>query len=120
MSLCEVLQVYTMFCDGVWSSEKPALCFRGHKHAHCVVIDFPVKVLTRPVRDFDVLQRTQYHGKPYPVERMAQHLRDAARHNGITEAAKRLLATVADGRATFPIDEASLHTHEEAVNMETT
>lgn len=119
MSLCQVLQIYTNYHEGVWSSEKPALCFRGHKHMHAVIIDFPVKVVRRPVKDFDALAKTTHHGAPYPVDKMVKHLRTAGRHNGITIAAKKLLETVADGKATFPIDEEELHLTEEDDTMET-
>lgn len=121
MSLCQVLQIYTDHTDGVWSNEKPALCFRGHKWTHCVVIGYPVHVVRRPGRDFEVLRPTQYEGKAYPAEKMAVHLRKAGRHNGITVAARRLLETMADGRATFPLAEDELHlTEEDDMMLETT
>ncbi len=86
-----VRQVYQDHYRGVESGEKPALCVRGRKYAYCVVIDFPVRVLKRPARDFDTLRPTAYHGEEYPVDRMIKHLKTAGRRNGITKGALHLL-----------------------------
>ncbi len=100
-----VRQIFQDHYRGVESGEKPALCVRGRKHTHAVVIDFPVRILRRPARDFDMLRPTVYHGEEYPVDRMIKHLRTAGRRNGITKGAAHLLAVAAAADKEKELDE---------------
>jgi hypothetical protein len=104
MTLVAVRQIYLDTKLGHESNEKPALCVRGRKYTHAVVIDYPVRALRRPVKDFDTLRPTVYHGEAYPVERMVKHLRAAGRRNGITKGAARLL-TLAETDEEKELDE---------------
>ncbi len=36
------------------AGQKPSLCFRGRTHMLCVSVGHPVRILKRPVRDFDL------------------------------------------------------------------
>lgn len=89
-----VRQVYQDSRLGHESNEKPALCLRGDKYAHCIVIGFPVRVLKRPAKDFDTLRPTSHHGGEYPVALMVKHLLKAGRKNGITLHAARLIEMI--------------------------
>lgn len=87
----KVKQVHMHQFGGHWSGEKPALCLRGRKYTHCVVIDFPVRVLKKTIRDFDLARDTIYKGSSYPVKLMVSHLRDIGKRNGITVGAQKVL-----------------------------
>jgi hypothetical protein len=108
-----VRQIYLDTRLGHESSEKPALCVRGRKYAHCVVIDFPVRVLRRPAKDFDTLRVTVHNGGEYPVARMIKHLREAGKRNGITIGAARLLDVAASDVKEF--DEETITEEDEAM-----
>lgn len=88
-----VKQIFTNKYAGHESGEKPALCLRGRKYTHCVVIDYPVRVLKKPLRDFDTCRDTMLKGSPYPVKLMISHLREIAKRNGITVGATKVLET---------------------------
>jgi hypothetical protein len=117
-----VRQVFQDNRLGHESNEKPALCIRGTKHAHCVVIDFPVRVLMRPAKDFDTLRPTPYHAGEYPVLRMIKHLLAAGRRNGITLRAARLIEMARTGHypGGQPFSEDPKPNEEEEPKMETT
>jgi hypothetical protein len=87
------------------SGQRPSLCFRGRKWALCVVTGYPVRVLKRPVADFDRYREVRIpvsgpvetgkgmaEAKLYPVEQAVTQMRVIADKNGITKGAEKLLA----------------------------
>lgn len=121
-----VKQIYMNQYGGHESSEKPALCLRGRKHTHCVVIDYPVRVLKKPLRDFDTCRDTMLNGSIYPVKLMISRLREIAKRNGITVGATRVLETALsqnqlDEEATEEIEmEGEINNEAKASNAEET
>lgn len=73
-----------------WGGNKPALCFIGTKHAHCVVneegsihaVKLPIEVV---LESTDVL----YHGVTYPVDRFVERFK--ALGKPISATARKLL-----------------------------
>lgn len=74
-----------------------ALVFEGRKWANCVVVDYPVRVWTMPLRDAAKLEAPKFRGDPYPVKRLAESLMSLGKKNGITVAAERLCQAALDG-----------------------
>lgn len=86
------------------SGQRPSLCFRGRKWAICVVTGYPVRVLKRPVEDYDRFRDVKIPvsgpvepGKGmvdaliYPIEDAVTQLRGIGAKNGITQGASKLL-----------------------------
>lgn len=90
------------------AGQKPCLCFRGRKHALCIAAGYPVRILKRPVEQFDkyrlVMQTPALaDGKPVPigepipgqveygVEQAVSVMQGLAKKNGITVGAQKLL-----------------------------
>lgn len=96
-----VLYVYrsTQRKDGSVASEgsKPAICFRGKKHALCVILDYPIRVIRRAAADYDKCRpvpvpMSQPDAKVYPLALAVAHLEERVSRYGITEGAQKLLA----------------------------
>lgn len=82
-----------------------AICFRGAKFGNAVVIDFPIRVYTMPLREMDQLTRVDFKGGDYPVKRAIETFRKIQDRNGITWGAHRLLHAAELG---VPCDPAEL------------
>jgi hypothetical protein len=85
-------EVSTTARGRVESGQKAALCFKGRKWTYCIVVDYPVRVVKRPVGDFDRCTGLPRAGKVYPVPEGIKSFRDVAKRCGITKAAEQLLA----------------------------
>lgn len=99
------------------AGQKPCLCFRGHKYMLGVAAGHPVRVLKRPVKDFDILRAVIFKGKIYTTEHAVAQLEEIALRNGITEKARRLLERAKEKRDSDTIDEEEFQ-DEEGVTME--
>lgn len=121
------------------AGQRPALCVRGRKHALCVAVGHPVRVLKRPVDAYDhyrpVLVTPPIAGgkptptkespageAPYPVEQAVEQFRAIAAKNGATTGALRLLerasAWAKSPQSETTIDEDEYHDEEEMLKME--
>jgi hypothetical protein len=76
------------------AGQKPALCFRGRKYMICIAAGHPVRVLKRAVKDFDKARVVMMGKREYPLDKAIKQFTDIGERNGITEAAKKLLARV--------------------------
>lgn len=111
-----VLYVYrsTQRKDGTVASEgsKPAICFRGRKHALCVILDYPIRVIRRSAAEHD-----KYRPVPvpaahpemttYPLALAVEHLESRVSRYGITVGAQKLLVLakrVAEGKVITDTD----------------
>lgn len=91
------------------SGYKPALCFRGRKHVHCVINDETrVRVVTIQIRDYDKASLVPFHGAEYPIERFKRSMLAVGQRKGITARAALLLRLPIDAEEpeTLPPDEA--------------
>lgn len=98
------------------SGQKPALCFRGRKHALCVAAGHPVRVLKRPVEAYDKYRLVMNDLTPYPVEQAVAKFREIGERNGITVGARKLLDKAAANQ--HAIDEDEFNDEEEMTTME--
>ncbi len=98
------------------AGQKPALCFRGRKFMFAVAAGHPVRVLKRPVADFDRARFVMHNGEEYSIGAAIKSLREVASRNGITAAAEQLLQRAEDVRA-GDLDEDTID-DEEDVAME--
>lgn len=98
----------------VEAGQKPALCFKGHKHMLCVSAGFPVRALKRPVADYDKMRDVVHDGANYTVERAVKKLKEIARRNGVTKAAKRLLERALLAKALTEAEEQQLEDEEDS------
>lgn len=90
------------------AGQKPCLCFRGRKFALCIGAGYPIRVLKRPVADFDKYRLVmttppfngpmdeQKHQQPpgqqqYPVAKAVEQLQALVASHGITAGAARIL-----------------------------
>jgi hypothetical protein len=90
-------------------SYKPALCFRGRKHVHCIINDETrVRVVTLDIRDYDRASLVPFHGAEYPIERFKRSMLAVGARKGITARAALLLRLPNDAEEpeTLPPDEA--------------
>lgn len=77
---------------------EPALVFEGSKHAHCVVLDYPIRVFQCDVRTVKEMRPVEHvPGKPYSTEYMARDLASRAKSHGITNAAKSMIDAILAG-----------------------
>lgn len=112
--------------------QKPALCYRGRKHALCIAAGYPVRVLKRDVDSLDGyrLAMVQATGPAptgkgadgqheYPLDQAITTLRALGLKNGITAGASKLLDRAAawSGQRSTTIDEDDF-TDEEEIAME--
>jgi len=89
-----------------------------------VSVGYPVRVITRPVRDFDVLRRCPnlhvgHAGEEYPVEEAIKMYHAYAQTHGITLGASRLLARALTPHADLR-DEDKFENEEELTSMQET
>jgi len=87
------------------AGQKPSLCFRGREYMLCVSVGYPVRVLKRPVADFDACRTVTMQGKEYAVKDAVARLREIAERNGITVGASKLLDRVLQGATTLEEDQ---------------
>lgn len=74
------------------SGYKPALCFRGRIHVHCVINDESrVRVVTIGLRDYDRASLVPFHGAEYPIERFKRSMLAVGARKGLTARAALLL-----------------------------
>lgn len=97
------------------AGQKPALCFRRLKYMLAVCAGYPVRVLKRPVKDFDKCRDAMYEGKVYSVARAVEQLERIGDKNGITEKARKLLQRAKEGLNDIDEDEFQ---DEEGVSVE--
>lgn len=105
------------------AGQRPTLCFKGRVHMLGVSVGYPVRVIKRPVRDFDVLRacpnlRVGHEGEEYSVQEAVEKLRAIAERNGITLGASKLLDHALKA-ASVEIDEDEYENEEELLSMET-
>lgn len=103
------------------AGQRPTLCFRGQEYMLGISIGYPVRVIKRPVKDFDVL-RTVTNGaskEEYPVQAAVDRLRDIAKRNGITIGASKLLDRALQESARLD-DEDQFENEEELTSMQET
>lgn len=93
------------------AGQKPALCLRGRKHALCLIASYPVRVLKRPVKEFDRARRVIHRGEEYSILRALDQFSEIGSRNGMTERARRLLAKI---RERAEVDEGEFEDEEEA------
>lgn len=94
------------------AGQKPALCFRGRKYMLAVATEYPIRVLKRPVRDFDALRPvTRANGTQYTVEDAVAVLRSKIASHGITRGALTLLDRAATQGA--EVDDESFNDEEQ-------
>lgn len=84
--------------DGTVASlgSKPAICFRGKKHALCLFVDWPIRVARRASADFDKYRPVPVPASmpaaaTYPINLAVQHLEGYIPKYGITVGAQKLL-----------------------------
>lgn len=121
-----VYQPVTRHGQHIDAGQKPALCFRGRKHALCIAAGYPVRVLKRPVAEYLkyrlVMNTPPFNGPvvkgaeppgqtPYPVLEAVATLQLLARTHGITAGAAQLLERAAT--ETNSIDEDQFNDEEE-------
>lgn len=94
------------------AGQKPCLCFRGRKFALCIGAGYPVRVLKRPVADFDkyrvvqtmavfdgpIPKGEQPQGHNYPVAKAVEQLQALVASHGITAGAARILDRAASSQ----------------------
>ncbi len=117
-----LLWVYQSFRKGlqapVEGGQRPTLCFKGHTNMLGLSVGYPVRVIKRPVRDFDTLRIVMNGTKePYKIEHAVEKLRVIATRNGITQGASKLLDRAL--LAAAEIDEEQFNDEEELI-VETT
>lgn len=79
------------------SMNETALCFRGARFGNVVVIDYPIRVYTMPLREMDQLRPVEYRGGDYPIRKAVDLFRVTQEKNGITKGADRLLSIIENG-----------------------
>lgn len=103
---------------------KPALCFRGRKYMLCVVTEYPIRVIKRPVKDYDTGRDVvRAGGAPHSVEDALATLRGKAVSHGITVGAQTLLDRAQQGTELDEEqfnDEEQLMIENETVRMDAT
>jgi len=90
-----------------WAGNKPALCFRGEKKAHCVVIreaeigtvDLPIDVVEKSTIIPDVMG--QAVGIPYPPKKFVERV--MATGKPITPEARKLLQSLNGKKVALPV-----------------
>jgi hypothetical protein len=83
----------------------------------CVSVGHPVRILKRPVRDFDLCRTVLHNGQEYAVKDAVEKLREIAARNGITVGASKLLDRALEGATT--IDEEQFNDEEDSMTNET-
>jgi hypothetical protein len=73
---------------------EPSLVVSGRKHAHCVVLDYPIRVFQSDVRNVAKMRPVDKEGRPYSAVAFAKDYLNKERTHGITQAAKRLCQLV--------------------------
>jgi len=96
--------------------QRPTLSFKGKKHMICVAGVSPVRVIKRPVGDFDKLRVVTITGEtgktPYPVAEAISQLNRLSEKNGITQGAKQFLDRAVEDSGE-DLDEAQFNNEEE-------
>lgn len=95
------------------SGYRPALCILGTKWMSCVVIDYPVRVVSLGAEEWprlrDVPAPHQGQGK-YPIDRCAKMMRRIGKKNGITQNAAEILDRALTGGSQELVEAKSSHT----------
>lgn len=105
------------------AGQKPSVCIAGRTRMLAVAAGHPVRVLVRPIADFDAL-RPVFHGKAeHGVLEAVRTMRGIGRRCGITKAAKTLLGRIEDDataeKATAEIeDEEEFENEEDIANQQ--
>lgn len=107
-----VYQTENLHGRPVEAGQKPSLCFRGREYMLCVAVGPPVRVLKRPVADFDVLRPVMLDEGEYPVSKAIETLQEIASRTGITLGASRLLDRAVE-RASIESDEDQFNNEED-------
>ena len=125
MSIVVVKWVYqanaTHIGSHVQAGQKPSLCVKLKKQMLCVAAGYPVRVVVRPVEDFDAYRTVMQDGLPYSVPAAVERLERLGQTNGITVGASRLLEAVkqwmTDPDSLGRIDECEFNNEEEMNEM---
>lgn len=114
------------------SGQRPSLCFKGRKHMICVIGGHPVRIIKRPVDQYNSLREVSIQqpgpaetGKGhiaqtiYPIEDAVTQFRALGEKNGITQGASNLLTkalawALAQGKGEAGIDEDEFNDEENA------
>jgi len=87
-----------------WSGNKPALCFKGTKNAHCVVIgEAEIQVVDLPISIVEgsrIVIHPEIPGTPYPPERFVERV--IATRKPLTPEARKLLESINGSEAPIP------------------
>ena len=98
------------------AGQKPCLCFKGRKHMLCVGAGHPVRIMKRPVADFDECRTVMMNGLTYDPRVAAEKLALIGARNGITRGALTLLRRCLDStNLKVEIDEDVLINEEETI-----
>ncbi len=93
--------------------QKPALCMKGRKYMLCVMADYPVHLVKRPVELFAKCRTVPYKDGLYPATQAVDQFTQIGARNGITKAAQTvLLRAKANGVDTTHIDEDAIDDEE--------
>lgn len=97
--------------------QKPALCLKGRKYMLCVMADYPVHLVKRPVELFGKCRTVPYRDGIYPIPQAVEQFMQIGARNGITKAAQTVLERAkANGVDTTHIDEDAID-DEESLTM---
>jgi hypothetical protein len=86
-----IYQQVTAHGASLEAGQKPTLCFAGNKHMLCVAAGHPVRVLKRPLKDFEDCRDVYKGNSLYPVIDAAKKLAEIGARNGITNGAVKLI-----------------------------